>query len=208
MSEHCASPKSRRFLAAREPLVRKLRTLAKAKNKTLYGLTNEILEQAIRANDLGEELPDIINNYRLIKIAKENRSVLIPEQIWYQVLDKACEKDSEVFKEAFYDSGLWYGKYFSTVSAGTAAPEEIRDAFKTIFWNASSFGITQNGDRTVLTCAEPNFTESHTKFLSTVFERIMHSLGYQTHDREVSRGLLMLAFTKNASGKERDAQER
>lgn len=208
MGKHCASPKNRRFLAAREPLVRKLRALAKTKNKTLYGLTNEILEQAIGANDLGEELSDIINNYRLIKIAKENRSVLIPEQIWYQVLDKACEKDSDVFKETFYDSGLWYGKYFSTVSTGTATPEEIRDAFKTIFWNASSFGITQDGDRTMLTCAEPNFTESHTEFLSTVFEGIMHSLGYRTHEKNVSRGLLMLAFTKNASGKERDAQER
>jgi len=208
MGKHCASPKTRRFLAAREPIVRKLRALANTQNKTLYGLTNEILEQAIRANDLGEELPDIINNYRLIKIAKENRSVLIPEQIWYQVLDKACEKDSNAFKETFYDSGLWYGKCFATVSTGSTDPDEIRDAFKTIFWNASSFEITQKEDLTTLTCIEPNFTKSHTEFLSTMFEGIMHSLGYQTHEKEVSRGLLMLAFEKNASGKEKSAQER
>ncbi len=208
MSKHRSSLANRRFLAAKEPLVTKLRNMAKARHKTLYGLTNEILEQAMRADDLGEELQNITSQYRIIKMARENRSVLIPERVWYQVLDKALEKNVNLFKETFYDSGLWYGKYFSTVSSETVSPKGIRDAFKTIFWNASSFEITQNGDQTILTCAEPNFTESHTEFLSTMFEGIMHSLGYETQEKEVSRGLLMLIFTKNASGKGKRAQER
>jgi len=208
MSTHRSSPANRRFLAAKEPLVRKLRSIAEARSRTLYGLTNEILEQAIRADDLGEELQNITSQYRIIKMAKENRSVLIPERIWYQVLDKALEKNGDLFKENFYDSGLWYGKYFSTVSSEAASPEGIRDLFKTIFWNTSSLEITQKEDLTTLTCVEPNFTKSHTEFLSTVFDGIMHSLGYQTHEKKVSRGLLMLTFAKNALGKEKSAQER
>jgi len=205
MATHRESPRSRRFLAAREPLVSELRSIAKAKNKTLYGLTNEILEQAIRANSLGEELSDVINNYRIIKMAKENRSVLIPERIWYPILDKALEKNGDLFKETFYDSGLWYGKYFSTVLTETDLLEGIKSAFQTIFWNASSLEVAQIGDKTILTCIEPNFTDSHTEFLSTVFEGIMHSLGYKTNERNVSRGLVMLTFTKNVLGKEDDA---
>ncbi len=208
MRAHGASPRNRRVLAAREPLVKKISSIAKAKNRTLYGLTNEILEQAIRANELGEDLQDIINNYRIIKMAKENRSVLVPERIWYLILDKALEKNADLFKETFYDSGLWYGKYFSTVSSEAASPEGIGDLFKTIFWNTSSLEITQKEDLTTLTCVEPNFTKSHTEFLSTVFEGIMHSLGYQTNEKKVSRGLLMLTFAKNALGKENGAQER
>jgi len=208
MSTRRSSPANRRFLAAKEPLVNKLRSIAEARSKTLYGLTNEILEQAIRAEELGEELQNITSQYRIIKMAKENRSVLIPERIWYQVLDKALEKNGDLFKESFYNSGLWYGKYFSTVSSEVASPEGIRNLFKTIFWNASSFEITQNGDLTILTCIEPNFTESHTEFLSTVFEGIMHSLSYQTNEKKVSRGLLMLTFSKNTLGKENGAQER
>jgi len=207
MDTHCPSLKSRRFLAARESMVRQLRSIAKAKNKTLYGLTNEILEQAIHANDLGEELPDIINNYRIIKMAKENRSVLIPERIWCLTLDKALEKNGDLFKETFYDSGLWYGKYFSTVLAESDSLEGIKRAFQTIFWNVSSLEVAQIGDKTILTCAEPNFTDAYTEFLSTVFEGIMHSLGYRTNEKNVSRGLLMLTFTKNTLGKEDDARK-
>jgi len=205
MRTRCANPRNRRFLAAREPLVKKLHTIAKAKNRTLYGLTNEILEQAIRANELEEDLQSIINSYRIIKMAKENRSVLVPERIWYLILDKALEKNADLFKETFYDSGLWYGKYFSTVLTETDTLEGIRSAFQTVFWNASSLEVAQNGDRVTLTCIEPSFTDSHTEFLSTVFEGIMHSLGYQTNEKNVSRGLVMLTFTKNVLGKEDDA---
>lgn len=194
----------RKFLAAREELVRKLGSIAKAKNKTLYGLTNEILEQAIHASNLGEELPQIINNYRMIKMAKENRSVLIPERIWYQTLEKAFQKTDDSFKETFYDSGLWYGKYFSTVLTDTRSLEGIKGALQTIFWNASSLEVTQNGDKIILRCIEPNFTDSHTQFLSTMLEGIMHSLGYLTNEKNVSRGLVVLTFAKNALGKEDD----
>lgn len=209
MKEHRSSLGNRRFLAAEESLVRKLRSLAETKNQTLYALTNEIIEQAMSANDLEEDLEKIIHTYRVVKMAKENGSVLIPEKIWYQVLEKALEKNSSLLKETFYDSGVWYGKYFSAVLPETDSLEGIRNAFQTIFWNTASFDITQNGDETILTCIEPNFTESHTEFLSIVFEGIMHSLGYQTHGKKVSKGLLTLTFTKNALGKEDDApQER
>jgi len=205
MRAHCASPRNRRFLAATEPLVKKLRVIAEARNRTLYGLTNEILEQAICANELGEDLQNIIKSYRIIKMAKENGSVLVPERVWYLILDKALERNADLFKETFYDSGLWYGKYFSTLSGEAASPEGIGDLFKAIFWNTPSLEITRKEDLTTLTCVEPNFTKSHTEFLSTVFEGIMHSLGYETHGKEVARGLLMLTFTKNELGKEEDA---
>jgi len=204
MGSHYVSPKGRRFLAAREELVSKLRSIAKAKNKSLYGITNEILEQAIRLNSLGEELPDIINNYRIIKMAKENRSVLIPEKIWYQTLEKAFQKTDDSFKETFYDSGLWYGKYFSTVLTDTHSLEGIKSALQTIFWNASSLEITQNGDKIILRYIEPNFTDSHTQFLSTMLEGIMHSLGYLIDGKKIARGLVMLTFTKNALEREED----
>jgi len=207
MGKHCASPHNRRFLAAREPLVSKLRSIAKTKNITLYGLTNEILEQAINAYDLGEELSDIINVYRIIKMAKENRSLLIPERIWHPMLDKALERNDDVLKETFYDSGLWYGKYFSTVLPETDSLKEIRSLLKGIFWNASSLEIEQVGSKTILTCIEPDSTDLHTELLSTMFEGIMHSLGYQTNEKKVSRGLMMLTFKKNALGKEDDAPE-
>jgi len=194
----------RKFLAAKEELVGKLALIATARSKTLYGLTNDIIEQVMRANDMGEELPEIISNYRIIKMARQSRSVLIPERIWYLILEKVFEKNDDSFKEIFYDSGLWYGKYFSTVLTDIHSVEGIKSALQTIFWNASNLEVAQNGDKIILRCIEPNYTDSHTYFLSTMLEGIMHSLGYLTGEKNIFRGLIMLTFTKNATGKEDD----
>lgn len=186
----------RKFLAAKEELVKRLRNLAKNKNITLYGLTNQTLEQVLLAEDLGEELPEIIENYRVIKMAKENRSVLIPEKVWHLVLEKAFEHTGDSLKEVFYDSGQWYGKYFSTVLSNVNSLREIKSFLGAMFWNVSNLDLKEESDKIILKLIEPNFSLSHTQLLSTMLEGIMHSLGYATQERNVSKGLVLLTFTK------------
>ncbi len=190
------SPVGRKFLAAKEELVKELRSLARNKNMTLYGLTNQTLEQVLLAEDLGEELPEILENYRVIKMAKENRSVLIPEQVWHPVLEKAFEQAGDSLKRVFYDSGRWYGKYFSAVLSNSNSLAEIEDFLKAMFWNISNLDLTEESDKTVLKLIEPNFTLLNTQLLSTTLEGIMHSIGYVTQEREIAKGLASLTFTK------------
>ena len=193
---YCVSLMGRKFLAAKEELVKKLRNLAKNKNITLYGLTNQILEQALHANDLGEELPEIIENYRVIKMAKENRSVLIPERVWHIVLEKAFEHAGDSLKEVFYDSGQWYGKYFSTLHSKANYLREIKSFLGAMFWNVSNLDLIEESDKIILKLIEPNFALPHTQLLSTMLEGIMHSIGYATQERNVTKGLVLLTFTK------------
>lgn len=193
---YCVSLMSRKFLAAREELVKRLHEFAKSKNITLYGLTNQILEQALLAKDLGEELPEIIENYRVIKIAKENRSVLIPERVWHLVLEKASQQAGDSLKEVFYDSGQWYGKYFSTLLSKANSLQEVKSFLGAMFWNVSNLDLTEESNKITLKLIEPNFALSHTQLLSTMLEGIMHSLGYATQERKVTKGLVFLTFTK------------
>lgn len=193
---YCVSLMGRKFLAAREELVKRLRDLAKNKNITLYGLTNQILEQALQAEDLGGELPEIIENYRVIKIAKENRSVLIPERVWHLVLEKASKQAGNSLKEVFYDSGQWYGKYFSTVFSKASSIREIKSFLGATFWNVSNLELTEESDKIILKLIEPSFALPHTQLLSTMLEGIMHSLGYATQERNIAKGLVLLTFTK------------
>lgn len=192
---YCVSLMGRKFLAAKEELVKRLHNLAKNRNMTLYGLTNQIIEQALYANDLGEELPEIIENYRVIKIAKENRSVLIPERIWHLVLEKASKQAGDSLKEVFYDSGQWYGKYFSTLLSKASSLQEIKGFLEAMFWNVSNLELTEESDKIILKFIEPNFALPHTQLLSTMLEGIMHSLGYATQERNITKGLVLLTFT-------------
>jgi len=191
----------RRSLAAKEQIVKELCGIAEKKKVTLYGLTNAILEQAIRAHKMGEDLPEIIKEYSTIKMAKQNGCILIPERIWYLVLEKSFKNKDASLKEAFHESGLWYGKYLSAILNDPTSTQAIQNALRTIFWNASSLDVSQVGDRIILRCIEPNFTDSHTEFQSTMLEGIMNSLGYIVHERKVARGLITLTLTKNLARK-------
>lgn len=187
---------NRKFLAARDDLVKKLSNIAKSRNTTLYGLVNQILEQAIRANDLGDDLSEIIDNHVFIKMARQNGLILIPEKVWYIILEKASEKASGTLTDVFYDAGLWYGKYFSTVFTGDNAIQNVENALQTMLWNVSTFSLVKNKDEIALRCIEPKSTKSHTMFLSAMFEGIMHPLGYSTVEKNISRGIILLTFKR------------
>lgn len=191
---------TRKFLAAKEEIVREICGIAEKKKTTLYGLTNDILEQAIKAHKTGEELPEIIREYSIIKMAKQNRCVLIPERIWYMVLERAVRTDKASIKEAFHESGLWYGKYFSAIMSDLTSVEAIQNALRTVFWNTSSLTVSKVGDKVVLRSIEPNSTDSHTEFVSIMLEGIMNSLGYLVDERKVARGLITLTLTENSAG--------
>jgi len=191
----------RRSLAAKDEIVRELCGIAEKKKVTLYGLTNTILEQAIRAYEMGEDLPEIMREYSAIKMAKQNRCVLIPERIWYLVLEKSFKNKDALIKEAFHESGLWYGKYLSTILDDPASTKAIQNVFTTVFWNVSALDVSQAGNRIIVRCIEPNFTDSHTELQSTMLEGIMSSLGYVVNERKVARGLITLTLTKNLARK-------
>jgi hypothetical protein len=195
---------NRKFLAAKEEIVRELSSIAEKKKTTLYGLTNDILEQAIKVHKTGDELPKIIGEHLIIQMAKQNGCLLIPERIWYTVLDRALRTDRASIKETCHESGLWYGKYFSTIMSDTASTEAVQSALRTVFWNASSLDVSRADDRIIVRCIEPSFTDSHTEFVSIMLEGIMDSLGYAVNEREVSRGLITLTLTDNSTGKRED----
>ena len=186
----------RKFLAARADLATKLSKIAKSRNVTLYGLLNEILEQAIRANDFGDDLSQILDNHFFIKMAKKNGFILVPEKIWCTILEETFGKNEESLNSAFYNVGSWYGKYFSTVFSNNDAIEQVEKALKSILWNVPNLNLAKNGNEITLQCTEPKFTDSHTAFLSTIFEGIIHSFGYATDAKDVSRGIISLTFKK------------
>lgn len=188
---------TRKFLAARADLAEKLSSIAKNNGVTLYGLVNQILEQAIRANSFGDEMPEIIDNHVFIKMAKQNGLILIPEKIWNVVLEKTFEKTGDSLTEVVYDVGLWYGKYFSTIFTDKNNIEEIENALKRMLWNVSILDLEKNSNNEImLRCIEPNITHSHTVFLSAMLEGIIHPLGYSTTEKNVSRGIISLTFEK------------
>ena len=184
----------RNFLAARKDFVVRVRDIAKKKNQTLYALVNEALEQLLRAEEMGIPLPEIVDRYFFVNIAKESGFTLTNESLLFYVLEKVFEEDNESLAGMFYKTGQWLGKYCRVRFSGEDPLRVIEKIVRSLFWEISEFGITKNSDEILVQCIGSRIPSSYTTLLSTFLEGLMHTFEYSTVKRDVSKGIISLTF--------------
>jgi len=92
----------RKMLAARFDLADKI-SMISARRGTLYDYLNDILEQAIRAEELGLTLKDVLDDRWMIIAARDAGFIVVPEKIVYDLAEVSYKR---VGKEKMM--GLWY----------------------------------------------------------------------------------------------------
>jgi len=193
----------RRFLAASEGVVDQIGEIAKRENFTLFGLVNETLEQAVRADRFGTSLSDIVDEYSIFQMAKESGFILVSEGLFYQVLDWVFEEKRESLEKLWYIFGQWFGKYHCAKFPQEDQLRMFEKVMKTLTWEASEFSLTQSTDSVNLRVIAPRFPLSHSILLSSFFKGIMQTFGLSSSRNEISPGVIFLSFVR-----EREALER
>jgi len=188
----------RKVLAAREDLVNQILEIAEYKNLTIFGMVNDALKQIIRAEEIGLSLKDIVDQYEAIKMAKEAGFILTVENLWYDVVNRAYQRESDKMLKKWYDAGQWYGKYYTVKSQQDPIKAFKRDADMSI-WDVSELNIIDNGDDVLVRCISPRFPLSYTKLFSFFLEGAFNVFGYECIERDVSKGVIRLSF-KRANG--------
>jgi hypothetical protein len=184
----------RSFLAARSDFVVRTRELAKKKKQTLYGLVNETLEQLLRADEMDSSLPEIVENYFFLKIARETGFTLISEKLLEYMLERVSEEENESLTNMFYKMGEWLGKYCQVRFTGEEPLRVIEKTLGRLFWDVSEFDIAKDGDGILVQCIGSRISGSYTTLLSMFLEGLMHSFEYSTIKRDVSKGIISLGF--------------
>jgi len=183
------------MLAAREDLVDQILEIAKYKNLTVFGMVNDALKQIIRADEIGLSLKDIIDQYEAIKMAREAGFILTVESLWYDVVNRAYQRDSDKMLKKWYDAGQWYGKYYVVKSQQDPIKAFKRDADMSI-WDVNELSVIDNGENVLVRCISPRFPLSYTKLFSFFLEGAFNVFGYECFDRDVSKGVIRLSFKK------------
>ncbi|MEM2449472.1 MAG: hypothetical protein QW119_02065, partial [Candidatus Methanomethylicaceae archaeon] len=91
----------KKLLVVRSDILEKLSEVARKENKTLFALTNEILQDALKASEMKTSIREIVEFYRLMKIQKESGSIIVPMNLLLNSLKKLDNK-SEILKEWNY----------------------------------------------------------------------------------------------------------
>jgi len=191
--------KEKKLVAVRSDLLARIVEISNREGKTVYGMTNEIFDQAIRAHDLGLTLPEVVDAYTLLKMERETGAVVTSSETLSYLIGKLYPEHKEALQELWRSSGQWYGKYLLAKFHDQDPVEMLRRRLVTCAWDVTDINLLRNGDQVKLRIVAPHLPAENTELFSKHLEGIMQSLGYRLEKNDTMRGIIFLEFAK-ASG--------
>ncbi|MCD6538421.1 hypothetical protein J7L18_07430 [Candidatus Bathyarchaeota archaeon] len=187
----------RKTLFAREDLVNRLLSIAKQQGRSLYGLVNEIFELVIRAEDLGVNLQKAFEERWILKKARKDGFILVPEGLWYEMAEIAYQNSKDETLKRWFEAGVWLAKRYMEVESEEPL-EAFKRSLKAYSWNMEEMVIEEENEKISIRIISPRMPETYAKLYSTFIEGALNTFGYKIAKKEVSFGNIRL----EAIGKE------
>ena len=183
---------NRKFLAAREDLVERIKDFAKKRNLTLYSVVNDILEQFLKVEDAGKTLSQVVEEYNIVKAVKDAGFILTPKTLWYELLEKQHNPDSII--KFWGEVGEWFGKYCKTVFPQENLPKLLEKTINTIFWDLSECVLKMDSEKVLIRCISSGYSELQTNILWTFLSVMMKAFNYKASKKEILKGIVVAIF--------------
>ncbi|MEM2905792.1 MAG: hypothetical protein QW587_08700 [Candidatus Bathyarchaeia archaeon] len=164
---------------------------------------NEALQQVVKASELKQSISEVMDAYVVLKTARETGSLVISEDLWYPLLERVFSTEREALLKAWHDQGRWYGKVFPAKFPDEDPVRVAEKLLQALLWGTSEVALFTSGDSMTVRCIGPRFTEAYTLLLASFLEGVAESLGYAVGRKDVSRGVILLAFRKPTAPIER-----
>jgi len=192
----------RKTLFAREDLVNRLLSIAKEQGRSLYGLVNEIFELVIRAEDLGVNLQKAFEERWILKKARKDGFILVPEGLWYEITEIAYQSSKDETLKRWFEAGVWLAKRYIEVEAEKPF-EAFKRSIKAYSWNVPEITIEEDDGKVSVRIISPRMTESYAILYSAFIQGVLETFGYKVSGKSVSAG----AIRVKAIGKGQDVKE-
>ena len=185
----------RKMLAADAKLANKIVDVAKRRESTAYSTVNDILEQALRADQMGLSLSEIVDEREMLEKAKVLGFTFTIEQLLYDVLDLNYARNKKNLLKMWMEAGQWYGQYFKGKSNNGLISFE--EAMKLLSLGNSVFNIEQRrGGIYRVSCVGERFSRGFTEVFSEFIEGVFNSFDMMLDKKENSKGIIKLVFRK------------
>ena len=188
------SSSRRKVLAAQEDIANKIVELANRKDMTVYQTVNDILEQALKVEDIGLSLTQVVDERWMLERAQEIGFTFTIEQLLYQIVDAAYEEDPERFTGIFKEMGHWYGKYFQAKHDEPVGA--LRDSLELFTLGNTEYSLEQTSRRLALSFIGERLSPGYTELFSVLMEEILLVLGYKMNGKEIRKGILKMEFRR------------
>jgi hypothetical protein len=184
----------RKMLAAREDLADKMSAIAAQRGLTLFSLVNELLEVAIKVDDMGISIRETVDAYELTREAQNASFTLVLESLLYDTADIATEKANQETLKTWFDAGVWVARRYIARGEGDPLGAYEREV-KVFGWNISSFTLERTGQQVTIRMVSPRFSKNYTVLFNRYLMGILKGSGYGVTFNEVGRGNIRLEAT-------------
>ncbi len=185
----------RHFFAVHSDVAESFAQIAAQKNMTLYGALTDILREAVQLELQGNSITDASSAMRQIKTAREAGYVMVPENLWYELVESKSKADRNGTIREFREAGSWIGRYVLAKSHTADIALSLRESLAPLTFDCTDFNI-EGTDKLRITCFNPSHSQIYTELFSTLLVAIVESLGYSVSERVSSRGAIILGFEK------------
>jgi len=191
--------REKKLLAVQGDLAQKVIQIANRKGMTVYNFTNEVLEQAVKADSMNWSIDDIVERFSLLEIERDSGGVFATMDTLLYMVERLYQQEKEALLKNWYESGQWYGKYLQ-IKFGDGEPLDMLEKLLGACSSKSSeIRIVRDGNRLSLNRLCPNDAMEYTELFAKFLEGIIHSFGYETKKNDVSKGLITLEFERKGS---------
>jgi len=190
-----SSEQKRKVLVAREDLVNALSLVARRRGSTLYSLTNEVIEQALRAESMGVSLREVLDVYEVLKANRSSGQTLIPVEILVAMASRLDSKSFEEIERLWREAGRWYGEYLAirfrdSFRDSGARISQLERFLKEVRWEFVDLVIHGEGDGVRVRCVSPQIPAEVMRFLAAFIEGVLEAFNYIVERRSIFKGIL------------------
>ena len=182
------------MLAAQEDIANRIVELAKRKDMTVYQTVNDILEQALRVEELGMSLGQVVDERWMLEKAQETGFTFTIEQLLYRIVEEAFEQNSNKSTKIWKEMGHWYGKFYQ--SRNDDPLEAFREALELFTLGTSEYKL-ENSDRDLtFSFIGEKLTPGYIELYSVFVEELLSVLGYEIKEKEINQGIIKLEMSR------------
>jgi hypothetical protein len=189
--------REKKLIRAPGELIQKLKEAASRQGKTLYSYMTEVLEQAVKAYELGLSLDDVIGDYEILGVYKEAGVTSVPRDFLEFLIKRFSSGDIEVLQRLWYHAGRWCGLYLKGRFS-----DPVNSLARML--RAGQFDLNEVDVRRKLgfvefRCVSTLLSQERTLLVCSFIEGAMNSLGYGTLENECFKGIIRLRFSSSAN---------
>ncbi len=194
------SAQRRKVIAAREDLVNNVSILAKRRGATLYSYVNEVLEQAIRAEELGVTLREVLDSYEFLRANRVGGLTPLSIEL-LNTIARICSENGclQELERVALESGKWYGEFINMRFKPNATnlknlSKFIERILRETRWELTEVSVACEGTTLRVRAVSLVLNEDATRIVAKYIEGIMNAISYRLKSSDIRKGIIDLLF--------------